>query len=406
MYPPGIATSPLFPQRRLEKRIGHGLFFGGVFDQPACAVEPEGGVAPETLFKARYLLAEVVRQMHGDLHRHRARRPGMNLLLGERGIERRVHAEKLAEAPEQLCGEEVYVFEEAHEDLLFGVERSPVLEGPQVVRQFPRAVALDPLEQLLFGDGLGGSFLHLVEAHNGLRPDALYGVAHEEDYLRLRHELMDVSDPVSVENRVSRGDLARHLPLLRLEHRGVPPVVVGQHVVLEVPQEILEGGLLYQVHRGPVFDLPTPLIVALALAEEPRQGVGAVVDLPVEVVDLFSGHEDLGVGLEVAVQPRRARLLSPYSDEVRKHPCPPGIFKSLSGELLARRNWTMIESGAGLVKFYIGPPRDVSRGREPGWSRSRRSVNRSMNSPNRSLSCVRVCSPAVSYPLLRSRSMS
>jgi hypothetical protein len=30
------------------------------------------------------------------------------------------------------------------------------------------------------------------------------------------------------------------------------------------------------------------------------------------------------VCLEVAVQPRRARLLSPYADEVREHLRPPG----------------------------------------------------------------------------------
>src|SRR3712207_7870502 len=37
---------------------------------------------------------------------------------------------------------------------------------------------------------------------------------------------------------------------------------------------------------------------------------------PVEVVDLFSRHVDLGVSLEVASKPRRPGLLRPYSDEI------------------------------------------------------------------------------------------
>src|SRR5215211_1281758 len=130
MYLPGIATRPLFPQRRLEQRVGHVLFCGGTFDQSLGAVEPEGGVAAEALAQARYLLVVGARQVHGDLRRHATRRPGMDLLFDERGIEGRVNVEEFVEAFEQLPGEEVYIFEEPDKDPLFRVARSPVLEGP------------------------------------------------------------------------------------------------------------------------------------------------------------------------------------------------------------------------------------------------------------------------------------
>jgi hypothetical protein len=55
------------------------------------------------------------------------------------------------------------------------------------------------------------------------------------------------------------------------------------------------------MRRSPSFDLFAPALVFQALAEHPRRGVGAVVDLPVEVVNLFSGDPDLGVVHDVAV---------------------------------------------------------------------------------------------------------
>src|SRR5215208_7488552 len=214
------------------------------------------------------------------------------------------------------------IFQKTDEDPFPGIVQPPGIQGPEVIRQRPEAGLSDPPEKLLLGNGRRGPFLYLVEAHHGLRPETLYGVAHHEDYLRLRGQPVYPGDLSFIPHRVGWCDLARHPPLDRLEYRGVPVVVISAHVVVEVPEELPQGEGP-RVQPQPVFGLPAPLFVGRTLAEEPRDGIGAIVDLPVEVVDLFSGHEDLRMHTEVTVQPGGARLLGSYSDEIRRQRDPP-----------------------------------------------------------------------------------
>jgi hypothetical protein len=129
---------------------------------------------------------------------------------------------------------------------------------------------------------------------------------------------VDVGDHILPEGGVGGCDLPRDPSLPGLEDGTVPPVVVGPHVEPVDEPEAFEIQLL-QMRRSPSLDLFTPAFVLQALAEEPGSDVRAVVDLPVEVVDLFSGDPDLGVVHDVAVQPGRASLLRSYADEIRVH---------------------------------------------------------------------------------------
>src|SRR5215218_1920484 len=289
------------------------------------------------------------------------------------------------------------VFQETDEDPFPGIVQPPGIQGPEVIRQRPEAGLSDPLEKLLLGDGRRGPFLPLVEAHHRLRPETLYGVAHHEDYLRIRGQPVDPGDLSFIQGRVGRCDLARHPPSARLEYRGVPVVVVRPHVELEVPDELPQGEGP-RVQPQPVFGLPAPLFVGRALAEESRDGVGAVVDLPVEVVDLFSGHEDLRMHTEVTVQPGGARLLGSYADKIRGQRDP----SMHSWRPRARRAEHMM--GARLAFFKPVAPRPA-RCQSFGLRPSRRLVSLSRKAPKCSCSPESVCRSVVSYPRLRIRSI-
>ena len=219
-------------------------------------------------------------------------------------------------------GRNGHPLQETEEDAFLRIEQAPGIQGPEVIRQRLEAGASDPPQKLLLGGGTRRPPLYLVEAHHGLRPETLYRVAHHEDYLRVRSQSVYPGDPSFIQCRVGWCDLARHPPLNRLEYRGVPVVVISAPVVVEVPEELPQGEGP-RVQPQPVFGLPAPLFVGRTLAEEPRDGIGAIVDLPVEVVDLLSWHEDLRMHTEVTVQPGGARLLGSYADEIRRQRDPP-----------------------------------------------------------------------------------
>src|SRR5215207_549402 len=316
------ALTPLLPEVRVPQRVCDVLLGRRMCDQPLRAEAPERGVAPETFLEALHLLAVILGHLDGYAARHALLGPDVHLLLRLGGPEKRVDVQKIVDGLQQILGEEVDILQETDEDAFLGIEQTPGIQGFEVIRQRLEAGVPDPPQELPLGDGTGRAFLYLVEAHHGLRPDTLYGIARHEDYLRLRGQPVDPGDLSFVQRRIGRCDLARHPPQGRLEYRSVPIVIVRLHVVFQVPEELPEGQSP-RVQPQPVFGLPAPLFVGRALAEEPREGVGAIVDLPVEVVDLFSGHEDLWMHSEVAVQPGGARLLGSYADEIRGQQDPP-----------------------------------------------------------------------------------
>ena len=166
--------------------------------------------------------------------------------------------------------------------------------------------------------------------HGGPRP--LYGVAHHEDDLRVGHQSVDVGYSLLFQDRVVGRRLARDPAPALLEERGVPPVVRPPEEVPEIPGEVLAGALLRCLPQpGP--ELPAPAFVYRSLPDQPGEDPAMLLDLLVEVMELLlPRHPDPGVRLEVAVQPRRARFLSPYSDEVReRHEPVTGAFTSQPG---------------------------------------------------------------------------
>src|ERR671916_490673 len=123
----------------------------------------------------------------------------MNLSIHPRRFEGRIYTQEGVEASQQLLGEEVHVLKKAHEDLLLRVERPPVLQRAQVVRPHLRALPLEAMAKCPLRYGADVSISNLAELHNGLRPGALYGVAHHKNELRLRHDLADVGNDVRFE---------------------------------------------------------------------------------------------------------------------------------------------------------------------------------------------------------------
>ncbi len=208
------------------------------------------------------------------------------------------------------------VLEETYKDLLLGVETAPVLDRAQVIGEQSRTVALEVPVESFVGYGLQGA--RAAEVHQRLRPGALYGVAHHKYDLSLGHELVDVGYHPPVQDRVIRRRLAGDHPPALLEQGGVPLVTGSHQKVPQVPRQAPRGASPL-VPPELAFDLSTPALVGRPLAEEFVLDGGFDPDLLVEVVELFLfWHPDAGVGLEVAVQPRGARLLRPYYDEVRE----------------------------------------------------------------------------------------
>src|SRR3712207_5288167 len=71
----------------------------------------------------------------------------------------------------------------------------------------------------------------------------------------------------------------------------------------------------------PGSNLSAPAHLCWTVATKPGDETAFEFDLLVEVVEFFyRRHPDLGVRLQVAVQPGSARLLRAYSEKIRKHP--------------------------------------------------------------------------------------
>src|SRR5215203_5558544 len=313
-----LVSLPLVPQGRLPEGVRQVLLWGRVVDEPLGAVEPERGVPAETLVQLPYLLVVGPGQVDGEPGGDRV--PGARVDLTRRVpvLDRRVYAQELVEASQQLLGEEAHVLEKPHEDLLFGVERPPPLQRPQVACPETRALIIEPAIEFPVLDLVHGLSSE-PEPHIHSGPWPLYGAKHHEDYLRVRHQPVDVGYGVRLQYRVVGRSLPRDPSLALLEEGGIPLVTRSLEEVPEIPRDILPGDLPWQPLE-PGSDLPAPPFVDRPTSEEPEPGAALLFDPLVEVVELlFLRHPDLGVRLEVAVQPRRARLLRPYSDEVRKH---------------------------------------------------------------------------------------
>src|SRR5215203_7279584 len=194
--------------------------------------------------------------------------PGVDLRARLRRSEGRVHPKKTVHGPQELLGEEVYVFEEADEDTVLGIECAPGIQRAQVIRPPSGTFTAEYPEELLLRYGVYCFLLAPIEAHHGLRPDALHRVAHHENNPRVRDQAVNPADDVRSERGVGRCDLTDHPSSARLEERSVPSVTRGTQVVSQIPREVLPGEPP-QVLSRPAPDLPAPTAVGAACAKDP-----------------------------------------------------------------------------------------------------------------------------------------
>src|SRR5215204_2178269 len=167
--------------------------------------------------------------------------PGVDLRARLRRSEGRVHPKKTVHGPQELLGEEVYVFEEADEDTVLGIECAPGIQRAQVISPPSGTFTAEYPEELLLRYGVYCFPLAPIEVHHGLRPDTLHRVAHHENNPRVRDQSVNPADVGRSERGVGRCDLYDHLYLVRLEEPSVPSLTRDAHVVAQLLREVLSG---------------------------------------------------------------------------------------------------------------------------------------------------------------------